>query len=139
MGGPKTGGPIPDENYAIQVVGLLLQGATTVVLLVDFADIVHRLLTKARELTKHEVAVSDGLALILAAEAVERETGATDLTVAFVTPMIDYLPRVHEGWSAFDGWLVGFRSDDSMQVVHIDRLGGVSIAGRDLPVTWTQR
>lgn len=138
-GGPKTGGPIPDQQYAVQLLGFAITAATTIVLLVDFADVMHRVIAKAKELTKNEVGISNGDAVILAAEAIFNSTGERDLTFAFETPMSRYLPDVDEGHSTFDGWLVGFRSRDRLYTAHVDWFGQVTLAGMDVSVSWTPK
>jgi hypothetical protein len=138
-GGPKTGGPIPEQTYVVQLIGLALSGMATVVLLVEFADVVKRVIDKAKSLSKKEVAVSDGLAVILAADAIYARTGEGDLALAFVTSLNEYLPELGEMDSAFDGWLVGFRSPTHLRIVHIDRLGKASVPDASLPIDWTAR
>jgi hypothetical protein len=138
-GGPKTGGPLPDQTYLIQLIGLALTGMATVVLLVDFVDVVRRMIAKAKSLTNKDVAISDGVAVILAADAIYARTGEGDLALAFVTPLNEYLPDLGEMDSAFDGWLVGFRSPTHLRIAHVDRLGAVSAPDTDLPIDWHAR
>lgn len=138
-GGPKAGGPIPDQQYAVELVGFAITAATTIVSLVGFADVLHRVIAKAKELTKNEVGLSNGDAVILAAEAIFNSTGERDLTFAFETPMSRYLPDVDEGHSTFDGWLVGFRSRDRLHTAHVDWFGHVTLAGVDVSVSWTPK
>ena len=138
-GGTKTGGPIPDQQYAVQLLGFVMTAATTIVLLVDFADVVHRVIAKAKELTKNEVGISNGDAVILAAEAIFNNTGERDLTLAFETRMSRYLLAVDEMDSTSDGWLVGFRSQDRLYTAHVDWFGHVTLSGQDVGMSWTPK
>jgi hypothetical protein len=138
-GGAKTGGPIPDQTYVVQLLGWALAGMATIVVLVDFADVLHRIIRRAKELSENDVAISDGAAVILGAEAIFEKTGNRDLALAFVTPLNDYLPRLGEMDSPDDGWLVGFRSPDSVYVAHVDRYGEASVADTAIPVLWEPR
>jgi hypothetical protein len=110
---------------------------TTIVLLVDFAAVLHRILAKARELTGNNVGISNGDAVILAAEAIFDSTRERDLTFAFETRMTRYIPDLGELDSSFDGSLVGFRSRDRLYMAHVDWFGRVTLAGADVPVAWT--
>lgn len=135
-GGVKTGGPIPDQQYAVQLIGFAVTAATTIVLLTDFADVLHRVIAKTKELTKNDVGISNGDAVILAAEAIFGQTGERDLAFAFETPMSKYLPDVEEWEGTFDGWLVGFRSRDRLYTAHVDWFGNVTLSGTDISTSW---
>lgn len=138
-GGPKTGGPIPDQTYLVQLAGWAFAATTTIVLLVDFADVVRRFIAKAKALTGNDVAVSDGVAVLLAAAALFAHTQIADLALAFVTPLNEYLPTVDEMQTPFDGWLVGFRSESELYVAHVDRLGKVTLPDVRVPIDWAGR
>ena len=135
-GGPKVGGPIPDQQYALYIIGVTLGVIGGIVTLAEFAAIVRKAIAKARELTKNDVGMSNGTAVILAADAIIESTGERDLTFAFETPMTRYLPDLEEFDSSFDGWLIGFRSRDKLHVVHVDFLGNVTLTGVDVEVDW---
>lgn len=138
-GGGKTGGPIPDQQYAIQILGIVIGTMGSIVVLAEFADLIRRLMTKARELTQKEVGISNGDAVAFAARAILDRTGEKDLTFAFETPMSEYLADVEEGWSTFDGWLVGFRSPARLYLAHVDWFGGVTLAADDVNISWTPK
>jgi hypothetical protein len=139
-GGPKTGGPIPDQTYAFQVVGFVVGVAATIVVLADFADLVVRVMNRARELTRNEVAVSNGDAVALVAKALLERTDERDLSLAFATPLNAYLSSDHDDMDPYDdGWLVGFRSADRLHTAHVDRLGRVTLTEADVSISWTPR
>lgn len=138
-GGRKTGGPIPEQQYAVQILGIVVGAMGSIVVLVEFADVIRRAIAKAKELTKNDVGISNGHAVILAADAIFNSTGERELSFAFETPMNQYLPDVHEGWSTFDGWLIGFRSRDRLHIAHVDWFGGVTLADGDVSVSWTPK
>lgn len=136
--GPKTGGPIPDQTYTVYLLGVAFDGVTTIVTLAAFAELLRRAMAKVKSMTNTDVAISNGAAVMLAADAVVEKTGEQDLTLAFVTPMNRYLPDVvGEMESPSDGWLVGFRSRGRLFVARVDSFGDVTVADGDVRVTWT--
>lgn len=135
-GGPKTGGWVPDQQYVIGLVDFLFHGIETVVVLANGIVLLRHLISKAESLTKTNVIVSDGAALILAADAIYTASGDTDLTLAFVSPMTRYQTGMEEGHSSFDGWLIGFRSPDAICMAHVDVYGAVTLVADDIQVSW---
>jgi hypothetical protein len=130
-GGAPTGGYSPDQYSAISLIGLAFDSMTNIVTVVGFAAIVRRLMVKAREMTGTDVAISNGDAVLLAADAIYRNTGDADLSLAFVTTMNAYLPTVDEMDPGSDGYLVGYRSEQQLHVVHVDWAGKVTFLGDD--------
>jgi hypothetical protein len=135
-GGPKTGGPVPDQQYALYLIGIAFAAMAGIVTIRDFAGIVRNVIGKAREMTSNDVAISNGLAVILAAEAIFDATGKDDLTFAFETPLARYMPDLGEWDSDFDGWLVGFRSRERLHVARVSSFGEVTMAPTDILMDW---
>jgi hypothetical protein len=74
-GGRKAGGPIPDQNYPIELIGVVSDVAGRIVDLVALGVLIRGCIRKLRSITHNEVAVSHGCAIVLAAEAVYERPG----------------------------------------------------------------
>jgi hypothetical protein len=131
-GGGKAGGPIPDQNYAIELIGVVSDVAGRIVDLVALGVIVRSCIGKLRSITQNEVAVSDGCAIVLAAEAVSLRTGRRDLTLAFIAPLHDYLIDAGGGHGSDASFVVGFRDRGQVFVAEVSRTGRVSLT--DAPI-----
>ncbi|NJD29991.1 MAG: hypothetical protein FIA92_17065 [Chloroflexi bacterium] len=134
--GPKAGGPLPSQQAAVELVGLAVRVAEGIMALVGLAGVIRKIIQRVEQATGNKVIVSDGLAVVLAADAIFAQTRSSDLTLAFVTPMNRYLSQLGEFESTFDGWLVGFRARERLFTAHVDAYGGVTVTA-DSPITWT--
>jgi hypothetical protein len=76
--------------------------------------------------TGARVEISDGVALLVASEALQQETGATDSTVAFVTVVP---PKAVDELGYIDGYVVGLRSDNALHIFVVSATGSVVSAG----------
>lgn len=127
-GGPKTGGPVPDQQYVIGLVDLY-HAAEAIVVLAEGAKLLRGLISKLEEITRKDILISDGDAEILAAEAILTATNETDLTLDYVRPM-DRRDEDRE-IDILEGWLVGFSSDEGVYTAHVDRVGGLVTLMKD--------
>jgi hypothetical protein len=134
-GGGKSGGPIPDQNYVVNLIGVASDLAGRVADFVALGIIVRGLIGKLRSITHNEVAVSDGCAIVLAAAAVFESTARRDLTLAFITPLHDFLIDAGGGHGSDAGFMVGFRDRRELFIVQVSRTGAVSLAGTPIPLS----
>lgn len=135
-GGAKTGGPVPDQQYVVGLIGIALDWMSNIVTIAGFAALLHALQAKAREVTQNLITVTDGLAIILAAEAIQNATGETELVLGFATASATYTPDRGRFEPLTDGWMVGFRGRDKLYLAHVDGFGKVSLVAEPVPVNW---
>lgn len=133
--GGKAGGPIPDQTYVVNLIGVASDLAGRLADFVALGIIIRGVIGKLRSITHNEVAVSDGCAIVLAAEAIFESTARRDLTLAFVTPLHDFLIDAGGGQGSDAGFMVGFRDRHELFVVQVSRTGAVSLAGTPIPLS----
>ena len=117
--GNETGGP-GAEHDLVALFGLANDYVGGIANWAGLAVLVGAGLKKLTDLAQGQPAiVSDGLALILASEAVLAATGKRDLTLAFVTPMGAYPPSGDERPSEDSGFVVGLRDQSTLFLCHV--------------------
>lgn len=132
-GGPKTGGPVPDAQYLVEFVNVLNQYGGAIVTVAGLGVLVRAAMRRLQAVTQHDVRVSDGPAMVLAADAIMDATGRRDLALAFVAPLNRYLPALGDLDSSFGGWLVGYRGEDVLYLAVVHEDGTVDLPSGDAP------
>ena len=133
-GGPKTGGPVPDANYLVSLVGVASDWAGRIVDILAFGVLVRQTMDRLERFTCSPVRIDSGPAMIKAAEAIFESTGLIDLTLAFVASLSGYSSPEDEHRGPA-GWIVGYRGESELYLavvlengdVHLPRLGQVAI------------
>jgi hypothetical protein len=136
-GGPKTGGPIPDQQYIIGLVGIALDWVGHIVDLAALYVVLREMRAKAQEVTEKDVLISDGFAIVVAADAVYAATGDKDLVLSFATNAGTYTPGRGDFDPVSDGWMVGFRGPDRLYLAHVNSEAQVALVDHPIPVTWS--
>jgi hypothetical protein len=135
-GGPKTGGPIPDQQYIVGLAGVALEWVGHIVDLAALYVVLRELREKAREVTGNDVLISDGFAIVVASDAVYAATGDEDLVLSFATNAATYTPDRGDFDPISDGWMIGFRGPDKLYVAHVNSKGHVALVDHPIPVSW---
>lgn len=125
--GPHVGGPVPLPMELVWLAGIAHDAIGDVVNLAAFAVLAKAAVERVRAATGVQPHVSEGFAAILAADAICDETGAIDLTLAFVTPLRRPLRNLDELEPSWDGYMVGYRSEGRLLIAHASATGDVTV------------
>lgn len=125
--GPKVGGPLPLQTELVWLLGLANDAIGDIVNLAAFAILIREGIARIRAATGNSPHVSDGLAAILAADAIFDETGVIELTLAFVTQLRKPLRNLDELESSWDGFMVGYRTEGRLMIAHVRATGEVTL------------
>jgi hypothetical protein len=136
-GGPKTGGPIPDQQYIVGLVGIALDWVGHIVDLAALYVLLREIRAKAQEVTGKDVLISDGFAIVVASDAVYAATGDRDLVLSFATNTAIYTPARGDLDPISDGWMIGFRGPNRLYLAHVNGKGNVALVDQPIPVTWS--
>jgi hypothetical protein len=101
--------------------GLAFTGADQLMVWAGFALGLRAIVKKLRERTGQPVYLDTGSAIFAAADAIQKETGEVDLTLAFSTEVNAGSDNM--GWRPLDGFAVGFRDKSSVRIALMDRSG----------------
>jgi hypothetical protein len=135
-GGPKTGGPVPDQQYAVVLLDIASQWVGRVVDIAALITIVRAVTRRLEEATGKATHVPNGAAMVLAAHAIMDATGEYDLTLSFVTPLRRYSANLGDFDENFTGWLVGYASaTGDLFLAHVSRTGEVTVTADPVNVT----
>jgi hypothetical protein len=112
--------------------GFAFTGAEHITVWAGFAFGVRQIVKRLRERTGQPVYLDTGSAIMVAADAIEKETGEYDLTFAFSTE-VNSRTSASAGSRLPDGFAVGFRGESSVRIALMDPFGD-SVAVGLLPL-----
>jgi hypothetical protein len=135
-GGPKTGGPIPDQQQLVTVVGIALEWVGHIVNLAALYVLLRDVRNKAKEVTANDILVDEGFAIIAVSDAVLKATGDNDLVLSFSAVSGTYTPARGDFDPTHDGWMLGFRGPQALYLAHVDIYGNVNLIREPIPVDW---
>jgi hypothetical protein len=101
--------------------GLAFTGAEQLTVWAGFALGLHEIVKRLRERSGQPVYLDTGSAIFVAADAIQRETGENDLTLAFSTEV--NAGSDNTGWRPLGGFAVGFRDRSSVRIALMDPCG----------------
>ena len=133
-GGPKTGGPVPEAQYAVDILNIAWDWTGKISNLAGLIIIGKGVLMALERVTRRKARIDDGFAIIYAADAIFEATGEVDLTLAFCAPLNRHLLSLDQPSTPSSGYLVGFRSATALRMATVDDDGTVRLVNGAAPV-----